>query len=144
MTQRTSLVLVAIFVMASGSLPLKVLSRPARPDGAAAMMASPAPKSGQVTRMQLRAVPKEYRGACPQVIRFIGLITFDGPGKVVYSIQRSDRAKPGPERKLAFAGAGTKRIDDTWEIRKSYTGWEMLVSGDQQSNKAEFRVECTK
>ncbi len=108
------------------------------------MMGSPAPKIGQVTRMELRAVPREYRGPCPKTIRFIGMITFDGPGKIVYSIERSAGAKLAQGRNLSFAGAGTKRVDDTWEIGKSYTGWEMLASGDLRSNKAEFRVECTK
>jgi hypothetical protein len=144
MIQRGMLFLMAFFVMTWNPLPLKVLNRPARPNGAVAMIASPAPKIGQVTRMQLRAVPKEYRGSCPQVIRFIGEITFDGPGKMLYDIERSDGTRPARGKALSFAGAGTKRIDDTWMIRNSYTGWEMLVSGDQQSNQAEFRVECTK
>jgi hypothetical protein len=144
MTKRGRFILVVLFVMTSSSLPLKVLSHPARLGGAAAMMASPTPKIGQVVRMQLRAVPREYHGPCPEVIRFIGEITFDGPGKMLYDIERSDGTKAEHGKGLSFAGAGTKRVDDTWEIRKSYTGWEMLVSGDQQSNKADFHVECTK
>jgi hypothetical protein len=144
MTQCGRLVLMALFVMTCSALPLKVPSHPARLNGAVAMMASPAPKIGQVTRIQLRAVPREYRGTCPQVIRFVGGITLDGPGKVPYHFERSDGTKPAQGKELSFAGAGTKRIDDTWEIRKSYAGWETLVSGDQQSSKADFRVECTK
>jgi hypothetical protein len=144
MSKRGSLVLVVLLVVTSGSSTPKVLSYPARSSGRVATMGSPAPNSGHVTRMQLRAVPREYRGPCPKIIRFIGMITFDGPGKIVYSIDRSDGAKLGHGRELSFAGAGTKRVDDTWEIGKSYTGWVMLTSGDLRSNKAEFRVECTK
>ncbi|MGD1155922.1 MAG: hypothetical protein ABSA41_08855 [Terriglobia bacterium] len=144
MAKRGILILMVLFVMTSGSLPLKVLSHPARPNGGVAMRGSPVPNIAQVTRMELRAVPKEYRGPCPKVIRFIGEITFDGPGKMVYNIERSDGAKLAHGRDLSFAGAGTKRVDDTWEIGKSLEGWEMLASGDQRSNKAEFRVECTK
>ncbi len=144
MSKRGILILMVLFVVTSSSLPLKVLSHPARPNGGVAMTGSPAPKIGQVTRMELRAVPREYRGPCPKIIRFIGMITFDGPGKMVYNIERSDGAKLAQGRDLSFAGAGTKRVDDTWEIGKSYTGWETLASGDLRSNKAEFRVECTK
>jgi len=144
MTQRGSLILMVLFVLTSSSLLLKVLSHPARLGGAGAMVASPAPKIGQVVRMQLRAEPREYRGPCPKVIRFIGLITFDGPGKMVYNIERSDGAKLARGRELSFAGAGTKRVEDTWQIVKSYKGWEMLTSGDVRSNKAEFEVDCSK
>jgi hypothetical protein len=144
MTKRGTFILVVLFVMTGSSFTLRIPSQPARANGAVAMTASPAPKIGQVTRMQLRAVPREYHGPCPEVIRFIGEVTFDGPGKMLYDIERSDGTKPEHGKGLSFAGAGTKRVDDTWEIRRSYTGWEMLVSGDQQSNKADFHVECTK
>ena len=123
MAKRGILILMVLFVMTSGSLPLKVLSHPARPNGGVAMRGSPAPNIAQVTRMELRAVPKEYRGPCPKVIRFIGEITFDGPGKTVYNIERSDGAKPHMEEISPSPVQGQKRVDDTWEIGKSLEGW---------------------
>jgi hypothetical protein len=140
---KASIFLSALLVIPFAFLPLRVLNHSPQPCAAATMAATPAPKLGQVTRMSLRAVPREYRGPCPKVIRFIGEITFDGPGKMLYHIERSDGAKPTNAKEVSFAGAGTKRVDDTWEIRKSYTGWELLASASMRSNKAEFTVNCT-
>jgi hypothetical protein len=144
MRTRSILILVVFLLVTSGFSTLRVLSHPARPSGAAAVMGSAARDIGHLTRMELRAVPREYRGPCPKVIRFIGEITFDGPGRMVYNVERSDRARLEHGRELSFARAERKRVEETWEIGKSYTGWVELASGNMRSNRAEFRVECTR
>jgi len=96
---------------------------------------------GHVTAMHLRAEPSNYNGRCPVTIHFIGAITANGPLTMVYGIERSDgvRAKGG-ER--TFRGAGTQRVTDTWRLGESYSGWEMIGSGNMRSNRATFRVHC--
>ena len=136
MNKRGILILITICVLISSSLPLRVLSYPARAAGAA-------PDAGHVTKMVILAVPSEYKGPCPHTIRFIGEIAFDGPGKMVYNIDRSDGAKLSEGRQLSFAGAGTKKVEYEWAIGKSLMGWVELDSGNMRSNKAEFKVDCT-
>ncbi len=96
---------------------------------------------GHVTAMRLVARPNNYNGRCPVTIHFLGSVVVNGPTSIEYGIMRSDGARARGER-LNFAGAGSRRVGDSWQLGQSYSGWEMIGSGNMRSNRATFRVHC--
>ncbi|MEZ4886445.1 MAG: hypothetical protein R3E32_17040 [Chitinophagales bacterium] len=99
----------------------------------------------KVTSATLSAVNPNVAGKCSQTIQFKGSISFNGTGTVQYRFTRSDGAT-APIQSLHFAGAGTKSVSTTWQLGKSYQGWqgiEILSPNNLQSNRANFTLRCT-
>lgn len=72
-----------------------------------AAAASPA-AAFSVTGLQAHAEPASYTGACPTTVTFVGQITVDGPGTVVYRWEHSPGT--GLPTSVAFDGPGTKTV----------------------------------
>ena len=71
-----------------------------------ALAASPvAAEEFRVEGAGLEAVPTNYRGACPGLIKFEGKIQASAAGRVKYTYFRSDGAT-GPEGFVDFEGSG--------------------------------------
>ena len=99
----------------------------------------------KVTKATLKALNPDVRGNCTQVIRFKGIITFNGRGTVKYRFLRSDGAK-APVKSLYFDRAGQKLVSTEWHLGKSYQGWqaiEIISPNKMQSNRANFTLRCT-
>ncbi|HLY61370.1 MAG TPA: hypothetical protein VKV95_11525 [Terriglobia bacterium] len=122
--------------------------------GACLMLTAPQEKvaaanNGHVIAMHLAASPANYNGACPTTIRFGGWITMaGGPGKMTYGEFRSDGGH-GNGGSHDFEKPGTWRSPELtkWELGgpgKTFNGWVMIGSGNVKSNRAAFRVHCTK
>jgi hypothetical protein len=142
MYKRGILTLGILVLMAVAYTPLKVLCHPAGLAGAGVIMARPPGPVGHLIRMSLTAERSEYRGPCPTTVRFRGEITMDGPGNMVYNINRSDGTHLSRGKPVHFNSAGTQKVVETWMLGKSYRGWLQLASGNMRSEKAEFSVTC--
>ena len=99
---------------------------------------------GEQFRATLRAEPTSYTGQCPTTIKFIGTITSPRAGNVQYKFIRSDGAN-APVQTLNFTAPGTKPVNTTWMLGRSYTGWEavkIVYPQEVESNKANFKITC--
>jgi hypothetical protein len=74
-----------------------------------AVAAAAAPAAAfSVTGLQAHAEPASYTGACPATITFVGEITADGPGTVVYRWEHSPGT--GTPKTVVFDAAGTRTV----------------------------------
>ena len=92
----------------------------------------------------LTASPAAYSGNCPTTINFRGMITASEAGRVQYKFIRSDGAN-APVQTLSFTAPGTKPVNTTWMLGRSYTGWEavkIVYPQEVESNKANFKITC--
>jgi len=92
----------------------------------------------------LSAVPSTYSGNCPTKINFKGSVTAARAGKVQYRFIRSDQAI-APVHTLNFNRAGTRKVSTSWQIGRSYSGWqaiELLYPTSLKSNEARFTIRC--
>jgi hypothetical protein len=96
----------------------------------------------------LEAVPTNYRGACPGLIKFQGKIQASARGRVKYIYFRSDGAT-GPEGFVDFEGSGVKTVETTWTLGgvglTHYAGWvaiRIISPNSYESNRANFVVDC--
>jgi hypothetical protein len=108
----------------------------------------------------LSAVPMVFKGKCPAVITFKGMITVRGtfdrqyPVQIGYQFLRSDNAT-GPISYYTVTSSGTQVVSDTWTLGGAalpmYSGWQQLKAwptgheggfGYSFSPKANFTVTC--
>ena len=93
---------------------------------------------------RLTANPVSYAGKCPTTITFKGSITVTEAMRLQYRFIRSDGAS-APIQTLNFDRPGTKEVNTTWTLGRSYTGWEaikVLYPQAVESNKANFSIQC--
>lgn len=101
----------------------------------------------------LKATPESYSGKCPTTIKFEGEIKVTkitrAPLKVQYKFIRSDGAF-APIQTLDFEKDGVKKVSTTWTLGgpglPTYAGWQaikIVYPQDVESNKANFKIECT-
>ena len=103
-----------------------------------------APSEFRVTKASLEAIPDRYEGSCPKTVIFKGRITANGKGIVKYEFVRSDGAKARVQS-LNFHAAGSKDVSTTWQLGRSYSGWQairILSPQKMESNRARFQVRC--
>lgn len=104
-----------------------------------------------VVGVGVEAIPTSYTGPCPGTIKFDAKIQADAPGRVKYTWLRSDGAT-GPVEFIDFPAAGVQHVSTTWTLGNiiglpNFWGWEqvkILSPNDMLSNKAEFKLTCTK
>lgn len=109
---------------------------------------SSAAQEFRVAGAGLEAVPTNYRGPCPGVIRFQGKIQASARGRVRYTYFYSDRAT-GPEGFVDFEGPDVKHVETTWTLGGAslthYEGWsaiKILSPNGYVSNRARFGIDC--
>lgn len=107
---------------------------------------SPATARAQDVQAALSAHPDNYSGGCPTTIQFRGRIKVTNPSihKVQYRFIRSDGAL-APVHTLNFSGPGSKKVENSWQLGKSYRGWqavEVLYPRAVRSGRAAFRIRC--
>ncbi|HEB58440.1 MAG TPA: hypothetical protein ENJ01_04395 [Gammaproteobacteria bacterium] len=108
---------------------------------------APPPTTGfRILELNVRARPASYRGKCPVTIRFRGRISVAGGGGLVsYKFQRSDGAS-APVQSITFNQPGSKTVTTTWQLGKSFQGWQAIETFDPQakvSPRAQFKIICT-
>lgn len=108
-----------------------------------------APKGDLQITAALGVGPAAYTGTCPALLKFRGHIKVNQPATVKYKFIRSDGAD-APVQTLHFPRAGTQPANTTWTLGgpglPSYRGWvaiKVLEPLEVESNKANFRVQCT-
>jgi hypothetical protein len=78
-------------------------------------------------------------------LRFSGRISaVGGSGTVSYRFLRSDGAS-APVSAVTFDSPGSKDVQTTWMLGRSYDGWQSLKILDPQereSERAVFQVTC--
>jgi len=107
--------------------------------------ARPTPASVKTAKISatLAADPATYSGKLPAIVIFNGAITVDQPCDVTYRFVRSDGAIM-LTKILHFDDAGTKNVQDNWQLNKAATGWMMLkveAPLTTESGKAPFDVK---
>lgn len=110
----------------------KPQTRPPRPVPAA-----------RVTRATLAALVPAGK-PCPITVELNGTITTNGPAEVKYTWLSSDNST-WPEKTINFAKAGTEKVNTTWQLGKTYTGWvqlKVVAPNTILSTRANFRVNC--
>lgn len=88
--------------------------------------------------------PVSHTGACPFTFKFEGVISSPTPGVVKYQWKRSDGAI-APVQSLTFREPGRQIVTTTWELGRTYTGWEALrlfTPTPGASNLAHFKLVC--
>lgn len=105
--------------------------------------------AANVTSVSASVTPATFKGSCPKMFEFSGVIAVDGPVVVRYKWIRSDGAT-APEQSIRFRKAGRQVVKTTWTLGDAaklpnYSGWEsvQIVSpGTLASNRASFTLEC--
>lgn len=98
-----------------------------------------------ITNVRVTLDKPSYNGACPAKITFTAVISYTGTGSIQYTWLRSDGAK-APTRTLQLKGGGTETVTTSWQLGKSFRGWQALkiISPVQfQSQNSSFSVNCT-
>jgi len=99
----------------------------------------------RVVETLIRADPSDYEGPCPFTITFSGRISVaGGDGQVSYKFIRSDGAS-APVRTLQYASPGSQNVSTTWQLGRSYSGWQAIQIFDpeeMESERAQFRITC--
>jgi hypothetical protein len=101
-------------------------------------------RSQQIQDISVKADRPTYNGACPAKITFTATIHYSGSGTVQYTWLRSDGAH-GPTRSMTLKGGGTQTINTTWQLGKSYSGWQavkVLSPVAYESPHATFELAC--
>jgi hypothetical protein len=134
---RFSTSLLALAAAAAAALPSA-----AQPNLAAA-------PAGRVIGAKLEAQPRQYRGPCPTVIKFVGSIETSGPSTVKYVFDRNDNATDTNDRHFTLTAAPFHQpVETTWTLGgpgMHYAGWEQIRSvspNEFRGNKAEFEIWC--
>lgn len=98
----------------------------------------------RVDRIDVSVDNRAYNGACPAKIIFKAVIHYSGAGTLQYQWVRSDGAHP-PTMTIKLDGSGTRIVNTSWQLGKSYSGWEALKvisPGAFESSRAEFNMTC--
>jgi hypothetical protein len=97
----------------------------------------------------LTSSPADYRGNCPGVITFNGIITSGKAQTVTYIFTRSDGGIDTKPKTLTFTQAGSKPVSTTWTLGGDglpyYAGWEAIKITNPMvvtSNQANFQLRC--
>ncbi|HVM88880.1 MAG TPA: hypothetical protein VMT76_11895 [Puia sp.] len=101
-------------------------------------------KAQRVDHIDVSVNNPAYNGACPAKIIFKAVIHYSGAGTLQYQWVRSDGAHP-PTMTIKLDGSGTRIVNTSWQLGKSYSGWEALKvisPGSFESSKAEFNMTC--
>ncbi|MEO8035557.1 MAG: hypothetical protein ABI837_14065 [Acidobacteriota bacterium] len=105
--------------------------------------------AAKVTSVTAAVTPASFKGPCPKLFEFTGVITVDSPGVVTYKWIRSDGAQ-APGQKVEFRQAGRQTVKSTWTLGDAtklprFNGWQevqVLSPETLVSNKAEFNLTC--
>jgi hypothetical protein len=100
--------------------------------------------TARVTKVKTSVSPGSFKGRCPKTFVFTGKIKSNTRGVVRYQWKRSDNAN-APIKTIRFVRPGTKMVKTTWQIGKSYSGWQALqiiAPNKMMSNRAVFRLTC--
>ena len=98
----------------------------------------------QIKNVTVVADQPSYDGACPARITFTATINYTGSGNIQYTWLRSDGAH-GPTKSLSLSGGGSQTVTTTWNIGKSYNGWQALKiisPAAYESAHAGFNLTC--
>ncbi len=96
-----------------------------------------------VTGITAQVTPESHVG-CPETFNFSATITVNRPGTVQYKWERSDGAG-APTETVTFAAAGSKTVNDTWNLGTAGSYWErvrIMSPNSIVSNKATFTLSC--
>ena len=108
-------------------------------------LADPA-RPANVEYLTAKASPIHYKGACPGMIRFAGVIHVSDPMTITYRWERSDGGV-SPPRKIFVAG-GSLRVETAWRLgtpAKAVRGAMRLRVLDPvslYSGESSFTVAC--
>jgi hypothetical protein len=98
----------------------------------------------QIKNISITANPPSYSGSCPAKITFTATIQYSGSGTLQYTWLRSDNAH-APTRTLKLDGSGTQIVTTTWQLGKSFQGWQAVKVTSPvtyESGHAEFSLAC--
>jgi hypothetical protein len=98
-----------------------------------------------VQSVTLHALPANYNGPCPKIVRFRGKIRVNHPGTIRYRWIRSDGWR-SPVRILHASHAGDYPLQTVWQLNHTVpTGWmrlKVLSPQSLSSPKAYFHLHC--
>jgi hypothetical protein len=103
--------------------------------------------SAKIVRVEVKVNPASYKGKCPKIFTFTGLITSDRAGLVKYRWLRSDNAVT-PEQTIRFTSPGTQTVTTSWTLGgpgKNYKDWQalrVLSPNLLTSKRAVFTLTC--